>query len=510
MTPIPQSSEYIPPDFTINGVVLYRPQEKQLELHTSDCPYTVFGGSRGGGKTHAAIWEAIMTCHRCPGINVLFLRRILKDLKRTVVQEFLKLPGWVYSSNPHAFNRTSGIVTFDNGSTITFGACQHEISVRQYLGASYGLIVIEEFSEFTPYIFENLKGCNRTPIKTDMFGRPVFPRMIMTTNPGGPGHAFIRANWLRKEPYPGQEPGKYKPEHYKFIKSTLRDNATYANDQAYIAALESLPAAQRQAYLIGSWDTFEGAYFDCFDRARSVIHHDEVLELIASQPWQPHWISMDIGFQHAASVSWACTLNRYSPNGTKQEHTVKYREYVVTGLGESALAQEIIRLNRGQKLQRFFLSPEACGEGNSRQKIIGDIMVANKLPRPVPASNNRVEGWRYLHELLNGDTEYSTLLISDQCPKTIDAIPMALTNPKKLEDVLKTDAESDDVLDDLRYLTFSRRKLNEKPADTLRAEAMAPFIASGNLTQAYLASLRFDDEQKRKTTSFHPKRRRRH
>jgi len=503
------TTEYTPPEFTVNGVVVYRPQEKQLELHQSDVPFCLFGGSRGGGKTYSAIWEAIMTAHRCPGLNILFLRRILKDLKRTVVQEFLKIPGWVYSTNPHAFNRTSGIVTFDNGSTITFGACQHELSVRQYLGASYGLIIIEEFSEFTPYIFENLKGCNRTHIKIDTFGRPVRPRMIMTSNPGGPGHAFIRANWLLKIPYPGQEPGKYNPDHYKFIKSTLFDNATYATDQNYIANLESLPAAQRQAYLIGSWDTFEGAYFDCFDPARTVIEHDEALQLIASQPWQPHWISMDIGFQHSASVSWACTVLRYSPDGTKTEHTLKYREYVIAGLGESALAQEIIRLNRGQKLTRFFLSPEACGEGNSRQKIIGDIMAAHKLPRPTPASNARVEGWRYLHELLGGDGDYSTLLISDQCPKTIDAIPLALVNPKKLEDVLKTNAESDDVLDDLRYLTFSRRKLNEKPRDTLKAEALAPHFERGDITAVHLASLYFDQKHRKDSKSFVPKRRRR-
>ncbi len=64
-------------------------------------------------------------------------------------------------------------------------------------------------------------------------------------------------------------------------------------------------------------------------------------------------------------------------------------------------------------------------------------------------------------------------LIADNCADLIAAIPLAIRDEKKLEDVKKTDSKSDDVLDDVRYGLKSMLSPGSKPREEEIAERLA-------------------------------------
>ena len=107
------------------GVVLH---PKQLEFASAcrecdhdDGPKEVgYGGARGGGKSHASFAiAAVDDCQRCPGLKVLYLRKVGKagaesfdDLRTKILSQFNERRG------DYRFNQTKGILTFRNGSRI--------------------------------------------------------------------------------------------------------------------------------------------------------------------------------------------------------------------------------------------------------------------------------------------------------------------------------------------------------------------------------------------------------
>ena len=94
-----------------------------------------------------------------------------------------------------------------------------------------------------------------------------------TANPGGIGHGWVKARFITPAP-PGtrmvQLVDVKKPDGSVeklrrtriFIPSTIFDNpALLKNDPGYLNNLASLPEAEKQALLYGSWDSFSGQVF---------------------------------------------------------------------------------------------------------------------------------------------------------------------------------------------------------------------------------------------------------
>ena len=186
------------------------------------------------------------------------------------------------------------------------------------------------------------------------------------------------------------------------------------------------------------------------------------------QPWQPRWISIDWAFTHHTSVQWHTSMKI---NG--EEKIITYREFNAAKMGESALAEEIARLNGTDEIKHVYLSPDCFGENpNARHKMIGNVLVRYNLPRPIPASNERVDGWRFLYEMLSGRPQ-SKLLISSNCPDLITSIPLLIRNtPTKPEDVKKIDQLADDAADSWRYGIYSYCKAKKKPDNLIYQEKL--------------------------------------
>lgn len=466
----------------LNDEVIYDPHYKQALFHSTDAPYKLYGGAVGGGKSICAIWHAILTCLNCPGCDVLLIRQTNKQLEMTLINEFGKIPYQVYNEdNQFAYNQSDKVCRFKNGSKLWFGSMDSKDAEQRYLGSQLLFIGVDEATDFTYKQFDFLKSRNRSPIKQDIHGNPVRPQIGLFTNPGGPGHEWIKKLFIEKEPY--EKMSNYKPEDYVFIPAKVYDNPTYANDQNYLNNLRSMSEGDRRRFLEGSWDEVDGAFFDCFKASKSAIdlNTDELDELINYQWWQDKWIGIDWGHGHHSVAYWCQPLEMYDLAGRKITRYIIYRELAIKGETETSLAQKVLELSaqNNEKIRRIYLSPECFNKKepkNSRAGRIGDIFsrgmrievnekeLTYTLPKPLPAHNDRVDGWRLLYEMLDTrNSEDSILRIDQRCEHLLKSLPQLERSDKDREDVLKRETLADDCADALRYTMFSHPEVKKKP-----------------------------------------------
>lgn len=229
---------------------LYTPQPKQIELHTSPAPNILYGGAAGGMKSHGLRWHGIMACLKFTRLKVLLLRREFKELKPThllkIGEEVPPQVGTYHSSDHHLkFPGT--------GSAMWFGHCNTDADFNAYLSTEWDMILIDEAGEFSEYQLRLLPSRLRT-------SQPITPQFVLASNPGGPGHTFLKSRFITKLVSKEDDP-EYVKDEYHFIRSLVSDTPVHFVGAKYIRRLRSLPEAQRKAFLLGDWDAFAGQFF---------------------------------------------------------------------------------------------------------------------------------------------------------------------------------------------------------------------------------------------------------
>ena len=224
------------------------PNPKQALALREKHRYVGYGGARGGGKSWFVRWKAVLLCLRYPGIKVLITRRTYKELDNNHIQPLLQLLHGVAN-----YNRSDKRFTFPNGSTISFGYCATDADLGQYQGAEYDVWFADEAGQFQEGWLTNIDACVR--------GANAFPkRTYYTLNPGGPSHAYFKRLFIDRR-FTDDE----HPEDYAFIQALVTDNKALMDKQPeYKRSLEKLPPKLREAWLNGSWDIYEGQFFEEF------------------------------------------------------------------------------------------------------------------------------------------------------------------------------------------------------------------------------------------------------
>ncbi len=423
----------------------YQPFPRQCDFHNSRAKYRLFGGAAGPGKTKALLWEAIRQAHDVPGSDSLLLRRTYPELESSLLTYFRRD---VPRSHYRKYNESKHIVTWKNGSTTRFGHCRNENDVYAYQGAEFLFIGVDELTHFTMKQWQFLTSRNRCPIRGSR------ANMAGATNPGNIGHAWVKALWVDHTPPPGfDRPELYDANDYDFIRARITDNPIYANDAAYRRTLETLPEHLRRAFLDGDWNVFAGQYFDVFEIGR----HTSRPEDIRLEPWWPRWISIDWGFKHDSAVYWHCAVPANEPGGRsghapdashQSPRIVTYREFVQSGLSPRMLGQAIAERSGRERISEVFLSPDAFAHRTSESSIaeqLGEVLTVNGLPRPTAADDDRIGGWQLMYQLLESDA----WVITDNCAKLIDGLPLLVRDDDRVEDIRKVDG--DDAADAARY-----------------------------------------------------------
>jgi len=490
----------------------YRPFARQREFRDSPAKYRLFGGAAGPGKTKALLWEAIRQAWKFSGCDTLLLRRTYPELESSLLTYFRRdVPRALYKS----YNEAKHLVTWTNGSTTRFGYCRNENDVYQYQGAEFLFIGIDELTHFTLKQWQFLTSRNRCSVAGSVCG------MAGATNPGNVGHAWVKALWVDHQPPPGFErTDLYDARDYDFIRARLDDNPIYANDAEYRRTLESLPEHLRRAFLDGDWNVFAGQYFDIFDYGRHTARPEE----LRLEAWWPRWISIDWGFQHPSAVYWHCAVpgrpsfaipsearNFSSSYGQRDPSAaplsqddnpcriVTYREFVQNGLSPRMLAQAIAERSGRERINEIFLSPDAFAHRTSEASIaeqLGDVLVANGLPRPAPADDDRIGGWQLMYQLL----ESNAWVITENCAKLIECIPQLVRDDRRQEDIRKVDG--DDPADAARYgLVSGGRLAGVGPAFVPSRAGQAPPLHSPANTPHFVTGMPLGEQIARQVTA---------
>lgn len=446
---------------------------KQSQCFMSDATEILYGGAAGGGKSHCMRTVAIAYAGFIPNIQIYLFRRKTEDLKKNHLygkNGFLSVLSPLIEKKQVKVNESTGKIVFQNGSMIHLCHCQHEKDVYNYQGAEIDILLIDELTHFTDFIYKFLRARCRVaglvyPQNMPEFLPKTLPRIICGSNPGGVGHEFVKSEFIvNKDPLkiyqmPDEEGGMRR----QFIPAKLNDNPTMTeSDPLYKHKLLGLGGALAKAMLDGDWDAIEGAYFDTFNKNIHIIKDFKI----------PHdWYKIrgfDWGYSAPFGVLWGAISDGSLINvGGKQisfprDSLIIYREYYGwTGKPNKGLKMELpeiakntMQMQGDEKMNKQVADPAIFDESKKNMGMTQAEELAKYGCIYERADNKRVAGWQQIRSRLTGRDGKPLIYITEGCKNLIRTLPIMQYDKTKPED-LDTSLE-DHLLDDLRYICMAR------------------------------------------------------
>ncbi len=435
-------------------VKIQKPYPKQMEFFLSKNRFVAYGGARGGGKSWAARVKAVLLAAEYGGIQILFLRRHLHELKENHIFPMLKLTKGIAS-----YKASEREFLFHNQSRIVMGYLSNEADALQYQGQSYDVIFMEEATQFTEFQFQILTECNRS---SGMIKKRFYPRMYFTCNPGGVGHEWVKRLFIDKI-YRNSE----KEGDYAFIRSGVYDNPfLLKNSPDYVKSLENLPEKRRAAMLYGNWDIYEGQYFNEFDRNVHVCKYDD--KEFKAFPYR--YVSIDYGLDMFCAL-WVATNDK----GQARVYREIYEKNVII----SKAAQMLKEAAKGEKINMYFAPPDLFSRRQESGKSAIDIFLRYGI-NFYKTDNSRVNGWYELKEWLRlresfDGTLQPRLKICENCRNLIRTLPALVYDRINVNDVAKNPHELTHAPDALRgfVMSIAAKPEGRKKTDLLQNEYLS-------------------------------------
>lgn len=395
--------------------------EPQWKFFLSKEKYICYGGARGGGKTWAIVRKVILMALYYPGIQILVLRREYDQLENPIIQPLLKL----LPPDIHNYNKTDHLLTFFNGSLVKFSNMpDYGAAVEgKFQGNSWDVLFIDEATQFLENEFRGLAAIVR--------GDNGFPKRIyLTCNPGGVGHFWVKRLFVDRD-FRGTE----KPEEYVFIPATVKDNKDINED--YIDQLKLLPDDIRDAHLNGNWNALSGVYFGEFTDGLHTCH-----PFLIPKHWK-RYRAMDYGLD-----CHFCIWVAVDENG----RCYVYRQYEQPNQLVSNAARAQLRATKPDENITYTIAPPDLW-GRNRETGKSQAMTFSENGVDLfRASNNRVQGWSSVKELLKIRNDGKPgLIIFNTCGSLIDSIKCLQHDKTNPDDVSKTPHEITHGPDALRY-----------------------------------------------------------
>lgn len=415
------------------------------------------GGARGPGKSHSVLSQAALDdCQRVPGLKVLFLRQTGVSAQESFNDLISKaVKGRV------EYRKSKVSLRFNNGSRILLGGFKDEKEIDKYIGIEYDIIIVEELTQITEEKYNKLRGSLRTS-KANWR-----PRMYTSFNPGGIGHAWVRARYVL--------PHRNKTQtDTRFIPSTYKENPAL-NDE-YTKYLESLTGSLGRAWREGNWDVFEGQYFAEWNYDMHVVPPFTI------PPTWPRFRSIDpSGREGITSCHWY-TVNSDGVVYVYREYYWNAKEIDKNGNEKGGRdydqhARAIAEMSKerndhegpvDQESYNYSVIDTAAFAKAGYSETAAEIYEREGVGGLIPAAKERVIGWNAVHTYLryikdpgspSGYTQ-PKLQVFSTCVNMIRTIPLLLHDDKHPEDV--NSKGEDHAADELRYLL---RTLREAKAD---------------------------------------------
>lgn len=434
---------------------LIHPSEKQKVAfeQLKKYKYVLYGGAMYGGKSYWLRWALVVLLiyyfrkYRIRGlVTGLFCEDYpaLKDRHLSKIDS--EFPEWLGTmhSDHKSYGKSFILRPEYGGGVIVF---RNLDDPSKYASAEFVAIAVDELTKNTEDKFIALRHRLRWPGIDDV-------KFIAGTNPGSVGHAWVKKRWMDKEFDQEEE----EADQFVYVPAKYTDNPN--KNKSYERVLNSLPPKLAKAFRDGNWDTFEGQYFEEWNREYNTCRPFEV---------PTHWMRflwMDYGYSAPSAVYWSA-LDEFG-------RIYVYRELYQTGLTYKELARKIMRMT--PEWERPLLDGNmVCDpaifakKGEDEKERSGAELMYEATGGWLNwrrGNNDRINGWGIMREYirpfkLDGETT-SKLIFFETCKEAIRTIPALVYDSNKIEDV---DTNSEDHAGDaVRYGLMDVHELFSKKA----------------------------------------------
>ncbi len=205
----------------------------------------LYGGAAGGGKSVALLMAALQFVE-VPGYAAIIFRPTLAESSQPSGPIAVALE-WI--GRQAVWDKGKSRWRFKSGATLSFGYLDNEHDKYRYLGGEYQFIGFDELTQFAEDDYRYLFSRRRRP-STDQPLSKVPLRTRSTSNPGGPGHDWVRRTFIEPNRPNQIATLETAPSYYP---ARIQDNPHLDADN-YIASLNRLPPVERERLLNGNWD----------------------------------------------------------------------------------------------------------------------------------------------------------------------------------------------------------------------------------------------------------------
>ena len=456
--------------------VSFTPNQK-LWYHT---PATeiLCGGSFGSGKSFFLRWASILWAMEVPGLNIFLFRRTFPDLRVNhlvgphsylSILEPLISGGWV------KYNSAHNTFKFWNGSIITLSHLQQEQDMYRWQGSEIHCLLLDEGTTFTEAQYRFMRSRVRmTGVKVPEKWKGHFPKIMVSSNPGGISHNFFKQGWVDLCPnnrivkMPAEEGGLLR----QYLPAKIYDNPyMMKEDPDYVKRVMAMGNSELvTAMLEGDWNIPSGQMFsDVMDPAKNLLSDFRLPE---------HWKlkrGFDFGYSAPFSVLWYAIADDTPCTIDGKQKTFKPGTIIIAdelygckankpaeGLRWSAsdIAKSIVEKER--HFDRAVIpGPADNSIFDGDQKIAEEMSVHNvNWTRSNKAPGSRKIGWQQIRNkfgaMIPEHQEEPGLVIMNRCQhlwRNLSGLPRDTNN---LDDV-DTKAIDHDA-DTLRYIVLDRPK----------------------------------------------------
>lgn len=443
-----------------------RAQARQLRFLSCPAHEVLYGGARGGGKSWATLldWLRHEQQYGAKAKGILF-RRTMPEL-----EDMLSKAGEMFPSMGGTFKAQSKTWEFPSGARLKFRYLERDSDADRYQGHEYNWMAFEEAGNWpSPKPLDKLKACLRS-------AEGVRHRLVLTANPGGVGHNWLKARFI--DPVP---PGVFQhlPGGWArvYIPAKVTDNpALLRSDPGYVERIKEAAGSPEmlKAWLDGSWDIVAGGMLDDVYRAEAhELDHfdipqgwriDRAFDWGSSKPFSVgFWAESD-----GTEATLADGTRKAWPRGTLFRIGEIYGWNGRPNEGSRKLAVEVAREILAYQKEVPWGSRVRPGPAdNSIFDAENGVCIADDMAklgvrweRSDKSPGSRRTGWEAMRRMLKAclatPMEEPGLFVFKGCRQFIRTIPTLPRDEKKPDDV-DTDAE-DHIADETRYRVLAVRK----------------------------------------------------
>lgn len=227
----------------------FLPKQKEAQEASKRFKFVLYGGSLGSGKSYWLRWMMVYWLiklnakYKLKGIRAgLFCEDYPSLEDRHLSKVKYEFPAWLgtYNQQRHEFTLRpeygSGVIAFRNLD-----------DPEKYLSVEFAIMGVDEVNRNSVVTFRELRKRLRWSGIKDV-------KFLAACNPRG--EAWVKNMWVKRMFTP-EENEQYE---FVFVPALPTDNPHL--DATYWKSLESLPLAEKKAFLEGDWDSFDDSMDD--------------------------------------------------------------------------------------------------------------------------------------------------------------------------------------------------------------------------------------------------------